>query len=105
MRIIRKYKYPLTLAIIIVIIISFILIKHKLNKNKYDDIITEDIELNKIEDKKIEEEKLCVVDIKGAVNNPGVYQMNCNKYVEDVIKEAGDLIENADTSLINLAKK
>ena len=50
MRIIRKYKYPLTLAIIIVIIISFILIKHKLNKNKYDDIITEDIELNKIED-------------------------------------------------------
>ncbi len=81
------------------------MIKHKLNDNEYNDIITEDIELNEIEDKKIEEEKLCMVDIKGAVNNPGVYQISCNKYVEDVIKEAGNLTENADTSLINLAKK
>jgi len=45
------------------------------------------------------------VDIKGAVNNPGVYEMNENDRVIDVIEEAGGLKENADTSIINLSKQ
>lgn len=104
MRIVRKYKYPLTITIIILIAISSIIIKNKLNNDKYNDIITEDIELKETKTEEIKE-TLCMVDIKGAVNNPGVYQVNCDKHVEDIINMAGNLTENADTSLINLAKK
>lgn len=52
-----------------------------------------------------EEIKKVMVDIKGAVNNPGVFEMNDSDRVIDVIKKAGGLKENADTTLINLSKK
>lgn len=45
-----------------------------------------------------------VVDIKGMVVNPGVYEVDSTARVNDVIELAGGLLENADTSLINLAK-
>ena len=52
-----------------------------------------------------EEIKKVMVDIKGAVNNPGVFEMNNNERVIDVIKKAGGLTAEADTTLINLSKK
>jgi len=45
------------------------------------------------------------VDIKGAVNNPGVYELNSDSRVIDLINEAGGLKENADTTILNLSKK
>lgn len=45
-----------------------------------------------------------VVDIKGMVVNPGVYEVDSTARVNDVITLAGGLLEGADTSLINLAK-
>lgn len=52
----------------------------------------------------IEEEKI-KVEIKGAVNGPGVYELDQNSRVIDVINVAGGLTESADISLINLSKK
>ena len=45
------------------------------------------------------------VDIKGAINNPGVYEINNDSRIIDVIEEAGGLREDADTSIINLSKQ
>ena len=45
------------------------------------------------------------VDIKGEVNVPGIYTVKENSRVIDVIRLAGDLTENADTSVLNLSKK
>ena len=45
------------------------------------------------------------VDIKGSVKNPGVYEVDSNKRVEDVIQKAGGLLKDADTSVTNLSKK
>ena len=45
------------------------------------------------------------VDIKGEVINPGIYSLDKEKRVIDVIALAGGLTENADTSVINLSKK
>ena len=58
----------------------------------------------KAETKKVTSSKTVYVDIKGAVNNPGVYEVDNGSRVIDVIKIAGDLKENADTSIINLSK-
>ena len=45
------------------------------------------------------------VDIKGAVNNIGVYEMENGSRVIDLIDKAGGITKEADTSLINLSKK
>ena len=50
------------------------------------------------------EEEIYLVDIKGAINNPGVYKVPVGTRVNDVINAAGGLTDNADTSLINLSK-
>ena len=49
--------------------------------------------------------KKVFVDIKGAVALPGVYEIEEDKKVIDVINLAGGFTEQADTSLINLAKQ
>ena len=52
-----------------------------------------------------ENPKTVYVDIKGAVNNPGVYEVDYGSRVIDAIITAGDLKEDADTSVLNLSKK
>ncbi len=52
-----------------------------------------------------EEANEIIVDIKGAVVNPGIYHLKSNAIVQDVITLAGGLTEDADTSNLNLSKK
>ncbi|MCM3738676.1 helix-hairpin-helix domain-containing protein [Oceanobacillus luteolus] len=46
-----------------------------------------------------------IVDIKGEVNKPGVYEISLDSRVNDVIELAGGFTDHADTHLINLAQK
>ena len=107
MKLLKKIKYPLTITIVISIIASLIILKKQLNNKKYNNIETNSsIEL--IEKTDIKQEELlenCNIDIKGAIKNPGVYTIDCNNTINDVITLAGGLNDNADTTLINLAKK
>lgn len=64
------------------------------------------------EDQTIYEENIdktsnLIVDIKGYVNNPGVYSFkeSENARINDLIIKAGGLLKDADTSMINLSKK
>lgn len=54
---------------------------------------------------KIKEKKKILVDIKGQVKHPGVYEMNKNDRINDVIKKAGGLTDSANVDYINLSKK
>jgi competence protein ComEA len=44
------------------------------------------------------------VDIKGAVKNPGVYEVEMGNRVIDLIEKAGGLLKGANTDYINLSK-
>ncbi|WP_078379630.1 helix-hairpin-helix domain-containing protein [Sutcliffiella halmapala] len=44
-----------------------------------------------------------LVDIKGAVQMPGVYELQSNNRVIDAVEKAGGFLENADTRKVNLA--
>ena len=46
-----------------------------------------------------------VVEVKGSVKVPGVYEVKKGSRVSDLIHEAGGLLDNADTSIINLSKE
>lgn len=48
---------------------------------------------------------LIAVDVKGYVNNPGLYYLEEGSVINDVIKLAGGLKEDAATDFINLSKK
>lgn len=86
----------------------FILYKNYKGKNEeIVDIFKDEEEVKTEMEESTEKEdyiKKVIVDIKGMVANPGVYEVDSTKRVNDVIEIAGGLTENADTSLINLAK-
>lgn len=104
-----KSYYKIIIFVVIVIILFSLIFAFEYYKNK--NVKMEKKETKVIQKKKKEEVKevdnasYVYVDIKGAVNSPGVYKLEEGKRVVDVINMAGGLIESADTSIINLSKK
>ena len=105
-----RYRKQIVIGLLIVIIIGsiggFVIYKYQtLPKEKTIDTV----KVQKIKKEKKEEtiEKVeeYMVDIKGEVNNPGIYKLKKGSRVIDVVGEAGGLTESADTSVINLSKK
>ena len=97
---IRDYIIGVLIVIIIalIIIIGFVYGNKTTKENKN--------EIVKKEEKVIVEEKNnYIVEIKGQVKNPGVYELEENKRINDVIKLAGGLTKDANTNYINLSKK
>ena len=76
------------------------------NKNSDEIELTSDLSLEIKEEvtEEIPKEEKIKVDIKGAVKNPGVYEINSNGRVADAIEISGGLTNDADTSIINLSK-
>ena len=109
MKIIRKILYPITIVLIIFIIVCIVFVKINLKNKQYKDIEIESdiVKENTIEEKEEIKEEIIKyhIDIKGAINNPGVYELSSDLTVNDAIKIAGGLTKDADTSVINLAKK
>ena len=87
---------------VILVILSIVIVILYYPKEEEKEVKITQKELPKKEEK---EDKYLFVDIKGAVNNPGVYKLKEDSRVIDVINESGGLKENADTSIINLSKK
>lgn len=95
------YKYFILFIFIILLIISSIIYAEKNKPIEHKNIEEKEI---RIETKVVKEETKIKVDIKGSVKKEGVYELNKNSRVIDVIKLAGGLKENANTSYINLSK-
>lgn len=89
--------------ILIFIIISLIIIIGFIYGNKTTEKIEEQVVEIKQEEKEVTNKY--IVEIKGEVAHPGVYELDENKRVNDVIKSAGGLTKEADTNYINLSKK
>ena len=101
-----KKSIKILLSVLFIFMIIFVInTMNKLEKEKYTDIETTDIISLTKDDKLENNDTSCMIDIKGAVKNPGVYTTKCTDNVSDVIRLAGGLSENADTSVTNLAKK
>ena len=92
--------------ILLSLTVTFLLIK---KHNYQKDVITyENIPDLEINDKDVVKEvpkEYYFVDIKGYVNNPGVYSLEKGKRVVDAINIAGGLKNEANTSLLNLSRE
>lgn len=105
MKKIRNIVYSLTFILLVFILICLIYIRRNLNNNKYNEIVVNEEVLKDDVSLDVEDIVKYSIDIKGAVKNPGVYLVDSNLVVNDVINIAGGINEDADTSVINLAKK
>ena len=106
---IRKYWKHFTIGLILVFIMvgSFF----------YDDnsITTSEVKKLSVTKKEVKDEdnkstnkennKTVFVDVKGAVNTPGVYEIDSSKRIIDAINLAGGLASSANTINLNLSKK
>ena len=97
----KKYRYIILSGLLIIVLLLFIF-----NKNSDEIELTSDLSLEIKEEvtEEIPKEEKIKVDIKGAVKNPGVYEINSNGRVADAIAISGGLTNDADTSIINLSK-
>lgn len=96
-------KTIIILCTIIVVLGGIIFILYKNNSNSKEEVVDIFKEPEEIKQEESNSKKV-IVDIKGMINNPGVYEVDSNLRVNDVIELAGGLKEGADTSNINLAK-
>ncbi|QQK79661.1 helix-hairpin-helix domain-containing protein [Salicibibacter cibi] len=84
------------------------------NANTDEDALPEDVflfeeeteDLEEAETEQIEEETTEIfVDVKGEVTRPGIYEMEPERRVDDAIREAGGVTEEANEKAINFAQK
>ncbi len=102
----NKLIITTTIAFLLIILICLSIYSIKIS-NKNNDILCENNEGidNNAEVALNNEIKKMYVDIKGAVKNPGVYQVNEENIINDVINLAGGLLDKAYVENINLSKK
>ena len=105
LRFLKKYKYVITIFLFMLIIFYIVFVKVNL-KSKEKNLVDNQVVINEAEKVEVDlKDDLVYVDIKGAVKKPGVYKINSDKKIIDVITIAGGLMENANTDNINLSKK
>lgn len=52
-----------------------------------------------------DDSSIYIVDIKGKIKKPGVYEVEAGTRISDVIEKAGGLLYGANTRYLNMAKK
>lgn len=100
---ILKYYWKY-LFIFISVVFIFIGTYFMFKDNTYNLEVENKLASNKEEKKNISS-KTIYVDVKGAVKNPGVYELSNTSRVIDAINLAGGLSDLADTINLNLSKK
>ena len=106
--ILKKYgKYMLVLSVGIISFVSMYLYSYNSKNKVKTDVSVKESVTKKVADLKVKKEdaKTVFVDVKGAVNTPGVYEIEEGKRIIDAINSAGGLASNANTINLNLSKK
>lgn len=112
-RLVHLLKKNFLFVIIVLIVISIVIIlKFQETKSNYTEDENDILDLLEKEEsnleltsENIEEETTYIVDIKGEINRPGVYEVNTTSRVNDVIQLAGGFTDEADQNFVNLAQK
>lgn len=103
----KKNKIKILLVVLALLFFLFLVLIYRLlfYEKENEEIILVKEEITEVlkEDANIQDKYY--VDIKGEVNKPGVYLLEKEKRVIDVIEASGGLTEQADTSVNNLSRK
>ncbi len=96
----KQRKILIIIGILVIILIGWkIYDSSNFETEEESQIIDSNVQESKTDD----EEELVIVHVIGEVKKPGVVRVKEGSRVEDIVKAAGGLTENADISNINLA--
>ena len=99
------------IPLIMIVFISGLIYFNYSNESNNQEVLENVIAFNNLQEEVYTDVETHVeyisVDIKGKVKKPGVYRINksLDRRINDIIIMAGGLLNNADTSVTNLAKK
>lgn len=111
---IKSHKWETTGIIVGLLLFGILGLNHFGTHHKEDDLnINLEKKVSTITEKKVlmishvkdKVSNQVTVDVKGAVNHPGVYSLPSQSRVTDAIKRAGGLSNLADSKSVNLAQK
>ncbi|HLR64523.1 MAG TPA: helix-hairpin-helix domain-containing protein [Pseudogracilibacillus sp.] len=111
----QLFKQYLVAILIGIGLLAFMVYQFLLKENDHmvienDRMAVESINENVENEKEVMEEQgvdesIIIVDVKGEIVHPGVYEMNVNDRTIDLIEKAGGLTEEADGAAVNFAAK
>ncbi|QQZ10801.1 helix-hairpin-helix domain-containing protein [Heyndrickxia vini] len=107
-KIVVQYKFPLiVIGILVVAFYLFVQSNDEINdSNEFSNSLVEkDSEKSQEENGTNNEITRMVVDVKGEVMNPGIYEASTDERIQDLITRAGGFRKKADQSKVNLAQK
>src|SRR5690625_2478437 len=105
MQILKQYWYIL---IIPVIMIGWFMMEDKQELSDNEVVVNMDLMNDSspvVADEELTTTSNVMVDIKGAVKNPGVYELQVEDRVKGAIQQAGGFRDDADSNQINLAER
>lgn len=95
-----KYKLPLSLSLVGLVLITGGVFASGLNKSGKREFPKESM---------VQAQKMVSVDVSGSINKPGVYKLNEGLRIEDAINAAGGISQDASqeyvSKYINMAQK
>ena len=107
---IDKIKRELKIVLIVALIIIFVKVMNIDFFNTSDDGITvqkayDSSAKDSLNDESDEDDGYIYTHITGEIKKPGVYKMKAGTRMDDLVKEAGGLTDEADIDQINLSEK
>lgn len=104
---IKANKLYVAGALLIAVVSTYFFLKQEENPQSFinqEQLFFNEENVTPVESEEIEIiEETMIVDVKGAVQFPGVYEAKANERVIDLINKAGGLAEQADESKLNFA--
>ncbi|EOT28901.1 helix-hairpin-helix domain-containing protein [Enterococcus saccharolyticus] len=104
---IEKYKKYLPVCVVIIVAISiiYIFVPKKATVSDWEELPMEQSETFTMETTSSSSSAKIVVDIKGEVKKPGVYELEPGARVEEIVLLAGGFTDKAEERQLNLAEK
>ncbi|WP_209479225.1 helix-hairpin-helix domain-containing protein [Virgibacillus litoralis] len=93
------------LIVIVIAISGFLLLNNDEIDEKATQLNSASTSTNILKEEIPDQPPTVIIDVKGEVLQPGVYEMDSKSRVDDVIKIAGGFTKSADQTMVNLAQK
>lgn len=104
---VEKYKKYLPVFVVIIVAISviYIFVPKKATVSDWEELPMEQSETLPVEITSSSSSAKMVIDIKGEVKKPGVYELEPGARVEEIVLLAGGFTDKAEERQLNLAEK
>ncbi|MBP1947600.1 competence protein ComEA [Virgibacillus litoralis] len=93
------------MIVIVIAISGFLLLNNDEIDEKATQLNSASTSTNILKEEIPDQPPTVIIDVKGEVLQPGVYEMDSKSRVDDVIKIAGGFTKSADQTMVNLAQK